>query len=165
MKEAATAVPAEDRPKGIGGWLILPAIGLVASPVLILIAAVQDLLPAFEESAWEALTTPGSVDYHPANEAMLYFALVVGIGQIAFALVLNYLFWNKSRRVPKLFVLWLIVNVVVVAIDTLWELQFLEVAERMDVSIYKNVGREIFHAAVWIPYFLVSKRVRNTFVE
>ena len=37
--------------------------------------------------------------------------------------------------------------------------------EPRDPSITKELGRSVLIAAIWIPYFLKSKRVRNTFTR
>lgn len=46
-------------PKGLGGWLILPAIGLFFYPIRIAASFYTDFLPIFQEGYWEVLTTPG----------------------------------------------------------------------------------------------------------
>jgi len=40
-------------PKGLGGWLIFPAIGLFLLPILLLISLNNDFLPIFTEGYWE----------------------------------------------------------------------------------------------------------------
>ena len=50
---------------GLGGWLALVGLGLIASPIYML----ADLGPFFSETfspeSWQSLTDPGSEIYHP----------------------------------------------------------------------------------------------------
>ena len=63
------------KPSGIGGWLILPAIGLVLTPILLLVTLTRDLLPALQPEVWNALTEPGSQAYHPMWATVIIFEL------------------------------------------------------------------------------------------
>jgi hypothetical protein len=160
-----TAAATTDGPKGIGGWLVLVALGLVVTPIILVVFTVRDVLPAFEAETWALLTTPGSTVYHPSTAALLIFEVTANTGYLIFTLVINYFFWNKSRRLPKLIIVWMLTGTVIVAIDTFWALQIPFVAEEMDGSYYKDLARSIIQDLVWIPYFLISRRVKNTFVE
>src|SRR6185436_1093699 len=51
-------------PQGIGGWLILPMIGLFVFPVRVAISLATDYAPIFRDGIWGSLTTPGSAVYH-----------------------------------------------------------------------------------------------------
>jgi hypothetical protein len=68
----ATPVPPVEPlgPKGIGGWLILPLIGLCLTPI----NTARDLLQLTEvmrePELWAALTTPGQPTYRPLWKAL-----------------------------------------------------------------------------------------------
>jgi hypothetical protein len=53
-----------EEPRGLGGWLILPAISLFVTPIVSAVSFYNDYLPIFREGYWEVLTTPGSEAYH-----------------------------------------------------------------------------------------------------
>ena len=62
-------------PKGIGGWLILPSIGLLISP-FVLIVQLQDLMRSvFAPGVWAALTSHKSPAYHPLWAPELIFEM------------------------------------------------------------------------------------------
>ncbi|MDF3073221.1 MAG: hypothetical protein K0S54_888 [Alphaproteobacteria bacterium] len=165
MTETAPAATADDGPKGIGGWLVLPAIGLVVTPFWILITFVRDLLPVFDGETWAMLTTPGSAVYHPALAPLLVFEVVGNIFLIAFTCYVIYLFFTRSRKLPAFIIAWLLISGAIVAIDTFWGLLVPIVAADADASYYKDVIRAVIAIAIWVPYFGMSKRVKNTFVE
>ena len=49
--------------KGLGGWLVLVGIGVVISPIRLLVTLVPTYKPIFEGGTWEAITTVGSEAY------------------------------------------------------------------------------------------------------
>src|SRR5580704_11169385 len=70
--------------EGIGGWLVLPLLLLIISPIRATIVLYRELLPIFTSGVWNALTTPGTHFYHP-----LWFPLLVGktVANLAVALL------------------------------------------------------------------------------
>jgi hypothetical protein len=160
-----TAAATTDGPKGIGGWLVLPAIGLVLTPFWVLFTFVKDLLPAFDGETWAMVTTPGSPVYHPALASLLIFEVVGNLILIFFTSYLIYLFFTKSRNLPPLIIIWLVLSAAFVAVDTFWGLQIPIVAADAGPDYYKDLIRSVIAIAIWVPYFRLSKRVKNTFVE
>lgn len=63
--EGSTMGTKSTGPKGIGGWLLLPAVGLVLTPFRMGVQFYRDLLPSLTPEIWHALTSPGSSAYHP----------------------------------------------------------------------------------------------------
>jgi hypothetical protein len=165
MTETAQPSATAEGPKGLGGWLVLPAIGLVVTPFWILVTFVRDLLPVFDGDTWSLLTTPGSAVYHPALGPLLIFEVVANIFLIVFTIYVIYLFFTKSRKLPKMMIAWLLISGAIVAIDTFAGLLIPIVAADADASYYKELIRGIIAIAIWVPYFNMSKRVKNTFVE
>lgn len=151
------------KPTGIGGWLILPAIGLVLSPILLLVMITRDLLPALQPEVWHALTEPGSQAYHPMWATVIVFEVVANVGFLIFTLRLGYLFVRKSSRTPTVFIAWLLINVAIQVVDLLLVQSIPAVAEQSMATSAREVVRAILQALIWIPYFLRSERVRNTF--
>jgi hypothetical protein len=95
MTETAQPSATAEGPKGLGGWLVLPAIGLVVTPFWILVTFVRDLLPVFDGDTWSLLTTRGSAVYHPALGPLLIFEVVANIFLIVFTIYVIYLFLTK----------------------------------------------------------------------
>jgi len=161
----ADAPPAVAGPKGIGGWLLLPVIGLFVFPVRILISLATEYWPIFENGLWAALTTPGSKAYHPLWGPMLAYEIFFNVAFLVFDLVLLYLLFTKSYRFPKMFIGFAVLNLLFVVSDAVLGYQIPAVVEQGTEQMMKEIGRSFGLVAIWVPYFLVSKRVKNTFVR
>jgi hypothetical protein len=161
----ADAAPAVEGPKGIGGWLLLPTLGLLLFPVRCLIRLGTEYWPIFEKGLWAALTTPGSRAYHPLWAPLLVYEIFFNLAFLVFDLVLLYLLFTKSYRFPKMFIGFAVLNLLFVVSDAVLGYRIpAVVAQGMD-QMMTEIGRSLVMVAVWVPYFLVSKRVTNTFVR
>ena len=155
-----------NEPRGIGGWLILPALGLVITPFRMGFQFYRDLLPALAPETWNALTDSSSAAYHPLWGPVIVFEVVANLALFVYTLWLLWLFFNKSKRAPRLFIIWLVSLAATQIIDLLLTNQIPAVASQpTDPESIKDVTRSIIGAAIWIPYFMKSKRVHNTFIE
>ena len=151
-------------PSGLGGWLILIAIGLVITPIRLVITSLAVHLPMFQDGTWEMLTTPGSDEYNALWAPMIIFEIVGNIGFLVNYIAMAFLFFRKSRFFPRTFIAVAIANLCFVVLDA-WLLTFLLPNEPMlDPDTLKQVVRSLLSVALWVPYMLVSRRVKNTFV-
>jgi len=151
-------------PRGLGGWLILPLIGLFVLPIRFVASLINDFLPIFQEGYWEILTTPGTEAYHHLWAPLITFEIVGNAFFIIFDIILVFLFFTKSHRLPTLMIAFLSLNLLFVVSDFFFANLIPAVAAESDPESVKELGRAIIGAMIWIPYFLVSKRVKNTFV-
>lgn len=85
-----------------------------------------------------------------ANLALMFFALNVASH-----------FWRKTKETPLLFTLLMGISLAVLALDYILSLAFFN----GDQVPGRGLARQAIACAIWIPYFRVSKRVRNTFVR
>lgn len=153
-------------PVGLGGWLILPAIGLMLTPFRVLGSLATDFLPLFDEGVWEALTTPDSPAYHPLWAPLIGLEILVNIVFLALSVVLIYMFFTKNWRFPRLMIAFLGLNAAFVVGDWLLSNLIPAVAAMdPDPEVYREMMRAVGGAMIWIPYFMVSRRVENTFVK
>lgn len=152
--------------EGLGGWLVLVGIGLVATPFVLLGEIISGHRAYFNQSVWESLTTPGSLGYvsnfafvAPVELSLLLFGLVYNV----FVLVL---FFRRSYRLPFHMQIYLVTRVVTTAL-TLW-INSLIVVETVDPNGFESVKllfQSIIGACLWVPYFSLSRRVKLTFVR
>lgn len=151
-------------PNGLGGWLVLVAIGLVISPLRLLAFLVQTYPPILSDGTWDVLTTPASDAYHPLWAPLLVFEF---IGNVAFVVVgfwLLTLFFLRSARFPKSYIWVALLNLAFIVLDA-WLTTFVLPDEAMfDPETAMELARSLVAAVIWVPYMLLSRRVRNTFV-
>jgi len=127
---------------GFAGWLLLPAIGLVLSPLWNardLVLNARDLLVMAIYHNLDGLTAS-------------FVSLAMGFGFIAFQVYVAVVFYMKKPYAPKLVIALLLTNLALVLL-----------LAAVDGSGRGETARALAVAAVWVPYFLVSKRVKATF--
>jgi hypothetical protein len=99
IAQAAEPVIGPGGPQGIGGWLIPVAIGLVASPLLLL-RTLAAYLPLFEPGAWQVLTAPGGPTHNPLLAQLLLSEVAFTIVQLIASGFLLYLFGARKAAFP-----------------------------------------------------------------
>ena len=165
VKPAEAPAAFLDGPRGIGGWLILPLLGLIFTPIRVGIQTHRDFSPMLEPGIWRALTTPGGEAYHWLWAPTIIFEVVTNVSLIGFTLVLLVLFLRTSRRVPKLMIVLMLAGIAIQGVDLVLVGFIPALASDPDAHSMRDLARAVPAAAIWIPYFLMSKRVRNTFVK
>jgi hypothetical protein len=138
---------------GIGGWLILPCIGLAISPFSFLHGIYTDLSILFGSRLQSSLAG------HPALAGLILFEAVNNSLLFATTIFLNVLLYRKKKAFSTLMVIYLTANFVLGLADHLFALRFYPQTQ------LTGVARGFFGAAIWIPYFLQSQRVKETFVN
>jgi hypothetical protein len=158
---AAAAVPSflpfEDL-DGIGGWLILPAIGLVVSPFVILHALFTANIPILFGDKYQPF-----LNSHPAFTGLLIFEVITNIVLIAALAGLNYLFFTKRKSLPTYMILYFATQLLVVLADGITA-HALFPNGKLETA-YTAIARSFVACLIWIPYFLVSRRVKATFTR
>jgi len=163
--EAAPVVLPQDGPAGLGGWLVVVAIGLFATPIRLATFMLQTYPPIFRNGTWERLTTPGPAPYHPLWGTVLLGEIVINSVFIVIALYLLFLFFRKSRRFPKIYIGLLISSVLFILVDAIAVGVVVPGQGILDPGTLGEFARSLIAASIWIPYLIVSKRVKNTFVR
>ena len=152
-------------PRGIGGWLILISIGLVLNPILVMVTIARNC-SAYSLSTWNTLTVPGSDQYHGWWAPLLLFELLANMTVLIWSLLLLLLFFGKRRSFRRLYIAFLIFAAFFAALDSIGLSRIpAAVDEFAKGSMLTALGRSIVTVAIWVPYMLVSKRVRSTFVN
>jgi hypothetical protein len=144
--------------EGLSGWLALVAFGLVVSPFVMLYTILTVNLPFLTDSRYQPYLSS-----HPAFAALAVFEVITNIIFLASVLALAYLFFTKRKAFPTFMILYLATQCWVILFDTI-AVHILVPTANMTAS-YASVARSLIGALVWIPYFVVSLRVKATFVR
>lgn len=149
MAEDQTAGP---KPSGIGGWLIFPAIGLILGPLYLLYGQQEQ---------------PARLQMVPVGSLVQIFLIFEVAGTLALIALLVYTavrFFGRKADTRRLYLVFLLAYLAFTLVDAALASVILHVPMLDLDSLFITVP-VAFICAVWIPYFLVSKRVRNTFVR
>lgn len=151
--------------QGIGGWLILIVIGLVVTPIRIGITVYNTYVPIFSGETWSLLTTPGAAAYNPMWKPILLFEIFGNLIFLFSSVALLFLLFGRKRIFPRLMIAFYIANLLFVGLDLVAASSIPTVASQADASSTMELVRSILVCAVWVPYFLVSERVKQTFTQ
>lgn len=140
----------------IDGWLFLVAIGISLTPIRVLYDFITDpsLLNA---ETWMSLWT---MDQR-GLAAFVMITQVYNIFYLLFSGLLVVLFYMRRSSLPLLACIMYGASAVMTVVDAF-------VANQISSEVYvstQDVVRALGTAAIWIPYFLVSERVKKTFVK
>ena len=147
---------------GLGGWLVLVALGVCLTPLWTLSTLVRNG-PAYSASSWARLTMPGGAAYDPLWAPTLLFELVYNVSLLVFVCLQAWAFFRRKRLFPALFVVIAAVRVVVDWLD-------LALAHAITTLQSKPVNWEahlgtLFSLTLWSAYMFRSRRVHNTFIK
>ena len=140
--------------KAIGGWLVFPTIGLLATPVYLLITIFE--IEYFSEQTWVNVNTHGM-----GLRLLFVTEMVYNFCFLAFTLILIALFLRRRTSVPKLMVVFYSISISVVILDN-FAAYFLNPDYEVET---REIIRATAAAAIWIPYFIKSERVKSTFCK
>ncbi len=151
--------------KGLGGWLILICLGLIFTPLRLMFSLFNDFAPIFLDNYWEILTTPGAEAYHYLWGPLIISELITNFALIVFSLYLLFLYFTKSYRFPKLMIIFYIINLFILVGDYIFANMIPEIANDANLETVQEIIRAVAATLIWVPYFLKSQRVKNTFVK
>jgi len=145
---------------GIEGWLILPAIGCVVAPILLIVVIFNNfsVMDTYEYSI--------VIDRFEGFETLVWFEIIGCFVFLFFVLYLGFRFFTKHPTLPALWITYLWAQLGFSAIRFFWGIAiFGEYAEDVMQELIAGTGivAAIIGAAIWIPYFMKSERVRLTF--
>lgn len=144
-----TATPAER----IGGWLLAPLAWLLVSLLGTLFVV---------ERFIAVMLTPDIVAVLHAqraeNIALWYGSFLFALAMGGYTLWLTVAFFKRRRRVPKHYIIWLLISV-------LLALKTFAFSPVSDTLALRQLLFPLLAAALIVPYFKRSQRVKKTFVN
>lgn len=160
--EPAVAPP--HAPEGIAGWLLLPALSVIAAPLVSAWAGLQ-WLPFIGAEQWRALPTLVNDGYRGSAQLGALLTLS-GCAVLTVAGALTaWLFFTKRSSAPKFFIAFswggIAFGIAVIAWTTVAGLD----DETVTPRFVGETLREILVTGLWTAYMLLSRRVQATFVR
>lgn len=144
-------------PMAFGGWLIIPIIGLHIIPLICLSHIVNPNY--FSSALWQAV-----LGLNPGQPVLtggtFFFELFYNAAIIVFSTFLLVLMYQRRSIFPMLYIALRVFSLSGIILDEF--LMYFINGQQPDIS---NITREIIYAAVWIPYFALSERVKETFTR
>ncbi len=130
--------------------------------ILILIRTVPEI---FSTETWANLTTQGSVAYHPLWAPLIIGDILINCGLLLVWFYVAYLFFTKSKHFPIWFICLADFYLLYVVVANFGIKQFLTSLPIFNLETAKRMMSAVIMAAIWVPYLLVSKRVKATFIK
>lgn len=152
-------------PRGFGGWLLLPAIGLSCLPIREGVMLFTEIIPSFNPNIWKPLTTPGSDVYHPLWGPIIIFDALSTSLLILFNIVVLYFFYRKKAIAPTLVIILFAVFALLAGLELLSAELIPTIEEEFVSQTWATFIRQVIFSLLWIGYFRKSKRVKNTFQD
>jgi H+/gluconate symporter-like permease len=137
-------------PLSLGGWLILPAIGLVFSPLGLARGLITDLGLVGQLS-----TKAPTLSFLLLVEACAYAALALWCVKVAID------FFKRRRSTRNGFIALSIASIVFLILDLVAGAAFGGTVEPSDGG---RILAAIIASGIWISYFMRSERVKRTFL-
>ncbi|WP_045521337.1 DUF2569 domain-containing protein [Neobacillus niacini] len=122
----------------------------------------------FQPEVWHTITKHGSDMYHPLFGTWVIYEVALNIFTMIFSICLLVLMLRKSRRFPALMIFYFISAVILHSIDSfIGNLIYSDLPNlaQGEIPYIEGVLRAVVQAAVWVPYFIRSKRVKVTFLS
>jgi transglutaminase-like putative cysteine protease len=154
---------------GLGGWLIVVAIILIIRPFVAIVALGGIFAPyVTSPQIWQFFTSPEGQYYSPLWLPIFVFEIFVNTALVVFDVFLLLLFFAKKKSFPKTFVAVLAIMLVCGILDAALISAIPKDHFPGDMrtalnSAAKDSASNIIAALIWIPYLLISRRVKTTF--
>ncbi|AIQ70823.1 DUF2569 domain-containing protein [Paenibacillus graminis] len=152
-------------PSGLGGWLVLVQIGLIATLFLVALQLLNYNLPSFNPEYWDILTSKEGELYHPLWAPLIIFEAASNVLLLLLCVFTLVLFYQKKALLPRMIILLYCINLLISVIDYTLSLNIPLINEMGGVNGIRDLLRSLFTCIIWVAYFRKSERVANTFVQ
>lgn len=152
-----------NREQKIGGWLVLIGIGLALTPIIVL-AQMLNTSEYFDKAVWAVLFN--NSESAPLG-ILLIFELIYNSAYLVFSVFVLVLFVQRRTIAPRIIIWFFGVTLVVTILDTFAAIQLSQgsLTAADEQELYVELGKTFLRSIIWIPYFIYSERVKETFTK
>ncbi|MVP00393.1 DUF2569 domain-containing protein [Paenibacillus lutrae] len=144
---------------GFGGWLILFAIGLM----FVLFSSVTNLfdyyIPLYQSQEFRDIVQNSPMI--GMNVFLETLALLLGV---LFPLVIGFACLKQSKWFPRLSIAYLSIRLVLAIVFFFSTQLIYDINSPALDTVIPNLVYNFIYFVIWVPYFLRSKRIRNTYI-
>lgn len=147
--------------QGIGGWLILPVIGLFYMLYQTVMMVLFDINQV--KTVWSLATNVDS-DFYVSGFSVAFYALQISHGLLIALLVWTFiaaLKWQKKAK--RLFIITMMFYVLMVVFSRFVFPSIFGI--EIKYSYMTTLANSVFYCLIWLPYFFLSDRVKQTFIR
>ena len=149
---------------GFGGWLIVYAITLFFQFFLDL-KALYDNYNIFNSENFKSVTTIGNESYNALFYPALVFEMAAEAILVIFIMMIAYYCIKVDKKFKTLSIIFILSALLLQGIDLiLMSLIQNGFEEPIFDDIYTQFTRAFYYTIIWLPYILLSKRIKNTYV-
>lgn len=152
-------------PSGLGGWIVLVQIGLIATLFQVALQLLNYNLPSFGPEYWNILASPQGEMYHPLWAPLIVFEAAANVLLLVLAVFTLVLLYRKKALLPRVIILLYSANLLIGIIDYILIMNIPVASELEDGSSLRDLIRAALTCALWVAYFRKSERVKNTFIR
>jgi hypothetical protein len=146
----------------IGGWLIIPSIGLVISFFTLSFGTYELIKPYFKPGLLDLITNPSSQYYIPYFMPAFAFEIILNVVFVAVVAKAIYLLSQRSVKAPRLIIFFYVLQFLGLLADLI--LTTAIAPQLNDKEGVSDVAKAFVVMLVWGLYFYKSERVKRTFV-
>lgn len=144
---------------GFGGWLYLVAINIIFIFGNSFFALLSDYIPLYQSGKVAMI-----FETSPVFGFFLFLETLMIMFYIVFPLWIGYLCLKNKKTFPKAVIIFISTRLIFAIITYFAVLSTPETIDLVDSQVGELLYSFIY-AVVWIPYFIKSKRVKNTYVH
>ncbi|WP_187498580.1 DUF2569 family protein [Erwinia aphidicola] len=137
----------------IGGWLWFPLTALILNGCIYTASFVNNV----------NILVLNYKNISNTLKLLLIYETAMMLALVTASIYLGSIFFRKKRTLPLYYII-LLITAIAVDLSDLWLADHLLQIEVSAADI-ERIVQKVIHAAIWIPYFLISVRVKRTFIH
>jgi hypothetical protein len=146
------------------GTLIFALLSAGIVMILTLYSFREIILPFAFDSKWVKISDLALSSYNKNWVFLIKFEFISTIVQIIGLIVIVLFFFARSKRFPLALIIYVMAKVLVLTVTYYFHTVFKGVPTPTIAVMTGSHFRAILVAAAWIPYFMLSEKVRDTFI-